>query len=184
MTLRKVPAALALGLLASILAHTGLYGGEHAMGGGYHALLLQVAVAGGLGLLVFFGLLAASGANAALNGSVLAARLTERLPAYGPLLVAAGAWYGVAECLEPHHAAASLLAMPLSLAVASWLVALLGRGVVAVLAGVVIAAWRAAFAPRTPAWFRRLQSPRPTRRILWTRSRFARPPPIGLDYCA
>ena len=33
-TLRKVPAALALGLLASMLAHGGLYGGEHAMGGG------------------------------------------------------------------------------------------------------------------------------------------------------
>jgi hypothetical protein len=183
-TLRKVPAALALGLLASILAHGGLYGGEHAMAGSYHALLLQAALAGGVGLLVFFGLLAASGANAALDGSVLATRLAERLPGYGSLLVATAAWYGIAECLEPHHAAASLLAVPLSLAGASWLVALLSRGVLAVLAGAVIAAWRAAFSPRTPEWFRRLQSPRPTRRILWTRRRFARPPPIGLDFCA
>ncbi len=184
MTLRKVPAALALGLLASILAHGGLYGGEHAMGGSYHALLLQAALAGGVGLLVFFGLLAASGAGATLNGSVLAARLVERLPGYGSLLIAAGGWYGVAECLEPHHASASLLAVPLSLAATSWLVALLSRGVVAVLAGAVIAAWRVAFSPRAPEWFARLQSPRPTRRILWTRRRFARPPPIGLDYCA
>ncbi len=184
MTLRKVPAALALGLLASILAHGGLYGGEHAMGGGYHALLLQVALAGGLGLLVFFGLLAASGANAAVNGSVLAARLSERLPGFGSLCLAAAAWYGVAECLEPQHAAASLLAVPLSLAAAAWLVSLLTRAVVAVLAGAVLAAWRAAFSPRTTAWFRRLHSLRPTRRILWTRRRFARPPPIGLDYCA
>ncbi len=184
MTLRKVPAALALGLLASILAHGGLYGGEHAMGGNYHALLLQAALAGGAGLLVFFGLLAASGANAAVNGSVLATRLAERLPGYGSLLLAAGAWYGVAECLEPHHAAASLLAVPLSLAAASWLVALLSRGVVAILAGAVFAAWRDGFSPRTPAPFRRFQSPRPSRRILWTRRRFARPPPIGLDFCA
>ena len=184
MTLRKVPAALALGLLVSILAHGGLYGGEHAMGGGYHALLLQVALAGGIGLVVFFGLLAASGTSAAVDGTVLATRLAERLPGYGSLLLASAAWYGVAECLEPHHAAASLLAVPLSLAAATWLVALLSRGVVAVLAGAVIGAWRAPFSPRTPAWLRRLQSPRPTRRILWTRRRFARPPPIGLDYCA
>jgi len=183
-TLRKVPAALALGLLASILAHGALYGGEHAMGGDYHALLLQAALAGGLGLLVFIGLLAASGANAAVNGSVLATRLMERLPGYGSLCIAAGAWYTAAECLEPHHAAASLLVVPLSLAAAAWLVQLLGRTVVAVLAGAVIAIWRLSFSPRTPAWFRRLQSPRPTRRILWTRRRFARPPPIGFDSCA
>jgi hypothetical protein len=154
------------------------------MGGGYHALLLQAALAGGVGLLVFFGLLAASGANATVNGSVLASRLIERLPGYGSLCLAAVAWYGVAECLEPHHAAASLLAVPLSLAAASWLVQLLSRSVVAVLADVVIVAWRATFSPRTPVWFRRLHSPRPKRRILWTRRRFARPPPIGLDYCA
>jgi hypothetical protein len=183
-TLRKVPAALALGLLASILAHAGLYGGEHAMGGGYHALLLQAALAGGISLLVFFGLLAASGTNAAVNGSVLAARLIERLPGFGSLCLAAAAWYGVAEYLEPHHAAASLLAVPLSLAAAAWLIQLLSRAVVAILAGAVFAAWRAAFSPKTPVWFRRLHSPRPTRRILWTRRRFARPPPIGLDYCA
>lgn len=154
------------------------------MGGGYHAALIQTALAGALGLLLFFGLLAVSGTNAAVNGSVLAARLIDRLPGYGSLCVAAGAWYAVAECLEPHHAAASLLAVPLSLAAASWLVALLSRGVVAVLADAAIVAWRAAFSPRTPVWSARSHSLRPTRRILWTRRRFARPPPVGLDYCA
>lgn len=184
MTLRKVPAALALGLLASMLAHGGLYGGEHAMGGGYHAALVQTALAGAVGLFLFFGLLAASGKNSVVNGSVLAARLLERLPGYGPLCIAAAAWYGVAECLEPQHAAASLLGVPLLLAAASWLVAVLTRCIVAVLAGALIAAWRAAFSPRTPTWSARSYSLRPTRRILWTRRRFARPPPIGLDYCA
>jgi hypothetical protein len=154
------------------------------MGGDYHALVIQSALAGSVGLFVFFGLLAASSANATVSGSVLASRLVKRLPGYGSLCIAAGAWYGVAECLEPHHAAASLIAVPLWLAAASWLVQLLSRGVVAALAGAVIAVWRAGFSPRTPVWFRRLQSPRPTRRILWARRRFARPPPIGLDYSA
>jgi len=183
-TLRKVPAALALGLLASMLAHGGLYGREHAMGGGYHDALIQTALAGAVGLFLFFGLLAASGKDAVVNGSVLAARLTERLPGYGSLCIAAVAWYAVAECLEPHHAAASLLAVPLLLAAAAWLVQLLSRGVVAILAGALITAWRAAFSPRTAVWSARSHSLRPTRRILWARRRFARPPPIGLDPCA
>jgi hypothetical protein len=183
-TLRKVPATLALGLLASIIAHGGLFGGEHSLGGAYHALLVHAAFAGGLGLVLFFGLLAVSGTNAAVNGSVLAARLAERLPGYGWLGITASAWYAAAEYFEPHHAAASLIAIPISLAVASWLVQLLSRGVVALLADVVIGAWRAAFSPRTQAWFRYAQSPRPARRIAWTPRRFARPPPIGLDYCA
>ncbi len=45
-TLRKAPGALALGLLASLAAHAPLYGGGHAMGGTYHALILQAALAG------------------------------------------------------------------------------------------------------------------------------------------
>jgi hypothetical protein len=137
-----------------------------------------------VGLFLFFGLLAASGKDSVVNGSVLAARLSERLPGYGSLCVAAAAWYGVAECLEPQHAAASLLGVPLLLAAASWLVAALTRGVVAILAGALIAAWRAAFSPRTPIWSARSHWLRPTRRILRTRRLFARPPPIGLDYCA
>jgi hypothetical protein len=167
-----------------MLAHAGLYGGEHAMGGGYHAALVQTALAGAVGLFLFFGLLAITGSNAVVNGTVLATRLIERLPGYGSLCMAAGAWYGVAEYLEPHHAAASLLAVPLLLAAASWLIAVLARGVVAILADALIAAWRAGFSPRRPVWSARTHSLRPTRRILRTHRRFARPPPIGLDYCA
>ncbi len=53
-TLRKVPGALALGLLASLAAHATLFGGEHAMGGGYHALLMQSALCGALSLHALF----------------------------------------------------------------------------------------------------------------------------------
>ena len=85
MALRKVPAAFALGLLASILAHGGLYGGEHAMGGGYHALLLQAALAGGVGLLVFFGLLAAT---ALARGGIMAGGAVAPMSGFRTALVA------------------------------------------------------------------------------------------------
>ncbi len=184
MTLRKVPGALALGLLASLIAHGGLYGGEHAMGGGYHAMLVQGSLAGAMSLLLCFGFLALRQVKDAANGSILAARLTQRLPGYGSLVLSAGAWYAAAECLEPHHAAASFIAVPLLLAAASWLVKLLCVGMLAALAGAIFAVFGAAFAPRKPLWFARARSRRPARRIQWTRRRFARPPPIGLDCCA
>jgi hypothetical protein len=178
--LRKVPGALALGLLASLFAHSVLYGGEHAMGGGYHALLLQAAAAGALSLLVFFGSLAWSGVRGAADGSILAARLAERLPALGLLLPATAVWFGAAEGVEPNHASAAPIAVALALMAATWLVHFLARGFVAALARAIITVSRDAFAPRTPSWSRR---PRPCpapRRFLWASRRFARPPPIAL----
>jgi hypothetical protein len=183
-TLRKVPGALALGLLASLMAHGGLYGGEHSVGGNYHGLLLQAAFSGAVGLFGFFAWLALNDARTAVTGSILAARFRERLPGYGPLLVAATMWYAAAECLEPHHAAASWLAVPLLLAAASWLVALIARGALAVLAGAILAVFRTIFAAHKPFWFARSLRRRRTRRVLWTRRRFARPPPIEFDCCA
>ncbi|MFY9719634.1 MAG: hypothetical protein WAK16_08305 [Candidatus Cybelea sp.] len=183
-TRRKVPAALALGLLASLMAHGGLYGGEHSVGGSYHGLLLQAAFWGAVGLFGFFAWLGLHGARTAVTGSILAARLSERLPGYGLLLVAATTWYAAAECLEPHHAAASWFAVPLLLAAASWLVALVTRGALAVLAGAILAVFRTAFAANKPFWFARALRRRPARRVLWTRRRYARPPPIEFDYCA
>ena len=55
MALRKVPGSLALGLLASLGAHAALYGGEHAIGGAYHALLVQIALAATVGFVAFAG---------------------------------------------------------------------------------------------------------------------------------
>ena len=56
--LRKVPGCLALGLSASLAAHAALYGGEHAIGGAYHALLVQIALAAALGFIALVGALA------------------------------------------------------------------------------------------------------------------------------
>ena len=88
MKLREFPGALALGLLASLGAHTALYGSSHEMGGAFHSELVSVAVAALGGLLVAFGALAWTGSRHAADGSVLAARLTGRLPGLAPVLVA------------------------------------------------------------------------------------------------
>jgi hypothetical protein len=176
-TLRKVPGAVVLGLLASLMAHAALYGDGHAMGGTYHALLMQLALGGLVAFAACVGALMWSEAGRTADGSVLAARLRQRLPGLG-VLPAAIIWYVTAEAAEPHHAAASVVASLAAIALASLLVERLARALVAVLAHAVIAIARASFSPRAPAW-RRWPSPSPIpRRPLLTRRRFARPPPI------
>jgi hypothetical protein len=177
--LRKVPGALALGLLASLVAHAALYGGEHAVGGGYHALFVQAAVTGVLGLLVGFGALAWSGSSGTADGSILAARLSSRLPGGAAILASASLWFVVGEGVEPHHAGATPWLMVLSLTAASWIVRLLARALVACLARAVFAISRLTFSPRTPHWARRPRLQPIRHRILCTRRRFARPPPIS-----
>jgi hypothetical protein len=177
--LRKVPGALALGLLASLAAHAALYGGEHAMGGAYNVLLLQGALAAATGLVVFFASLAWSESSGIADGSVLAARLRERLPGLGLLLPAAAFWYAAAEGVEPHHADTSTGAIALALVAAAWLIERLARGILGLLAGAAIAVLRDSFSPRTPSWKRRPRLRPVLRRTFWTHRRFARPPPIA-----
>jgi len=181
---RKVPGALALGLLASLGAHAVLYGGEHAMGGGYHGLLVQVAIAGALGLVVGLSALAWSAAGVIPDGTVLAARLRDRLPDFIALGAASAVWFGIAEAIEPHHAGAAPLATLLALAVAAWIVRQIAIFAVALLASVVFAVARFAFSTRTPGWARRPRTPALRRVFFGARRRFARPPPIVSPHCA
>lgn len=183
--LRKVPGALALGLLASLIAHAALYGGGHSMGGDYHDVLIQLALAGGVSLVIFFGLMAWNGAKTAVNGSVLASRLGGRLPGFTALVTSATAWYAAAELVERgHRAPIPLLAVPIALAAAAWLLQRLSRIALSVLAGAIVAFARTNFAPRTPPCARFTARTTPVRPVLWVRRRFARPPPIGFDCCA
>jgi hypothetical protein len=179
-TLRKVPGALALGLLASLVAHTALYGDSHAMGGAYHEVLAQAAFAGGLGLALFFGALAWNGSSGVTDGSVLAARLREWLPSTAGLWTSVAGWYFIAEALEPHHAGAPSIGVVTALATAGWLVLRLARTVADALAGAVIAVLRAAFTGRTPSWWKRPRSRPLARRTARVYRRFARPPPIAI----
>jgi hypothetical protein len=184
-TLREFPGALALGLLAALVAHTLLYGGGHVIGGAYHELLLQAAMAGSLGLLVLFGSLAWSGAAHAADGSILAARVSRCLPGQASTLAATSLWYMLAERIEPHHdASVSVIALALALAAAAWLVLRLAHALVRLLAGAVITVSRSRWAPRAPRWIRRAPSVPIARRSPLPRRRFARPPPSVAICCA
>jgi hypothetical protein len=167
-----------LGLLASLPAHAVLYRGEHAMGGPYHTLLIQTAVALSVSLLAFFGALAWSGSSAA-DGSVLAARLRDRLPAAPWILPAAALWYAAVEAVEPQHIPASPVVALVVLAVASWIVVFLARGLVGTLARAAIALLRHSFSPRLPSWNRRTHLQPKRRRAPRAYRRFVRPPPIA-----
>lgn len=177
--LRRVPGALILGLLASLAAHAALYGGSHAMGGSYHGLLVQVALAGLLALSAFFGALAWASGSRTSDGTVLAARMRHKLPAAASVLLAAGAWYVVGESIEPGHAAAPVAASLLALVAASFAVAWLARAVTSAIARVVLAITNPPFLSRTPSWQRRPRGRIASRRTVLTHRRFARPPPIA-----
>ncbi len=179
LTLRKVPGALALGLIASLAAHAALYGGGHAVGGAYHTLVLEIALAATLGFVALAAGLARAQSGSSADGSVLAARLRELLPGAGGVIAAAAAWYTTIESIEPHHAAAPMLALLAALAAASYAALRLAHAMTDALTRAALAISRAAFSPRTPTWRRRAR-PRPiARRLFSTRRRFARPPPIA-----
>ena len=148
------------------------------MGGSYHALLLQAALAGSVALLTIFGSIAAGGAAHVAEGSVLAARLSHHVPGLAPLLAATASWYALAEWVEPHHAATVPLgASVLALAAAAWIVLRIAKAVVGVLAGAVFATLQSPWAARAPSWIRRAPALPIPRRSPLLRRRFARPPP-------
>lgn len=181
MKLREFPGALALGLLASLGAHTALYGSSHEMGGAFHSELVTVALAALGGLLVAFGALAWTGSRHAADGSVLAARLTGRLPGLAPVLIATALCFVAGERLEPEHAAAALWPLVAAIAASASLLLALARAAIKALAGAIVAIARPAYATRTPFWLRRAVpvfavAPAPS-----LRRRFARPPPAAND---
>ena len=178
-TLHKVPGGLALGLFAALAAHTALYGGEHAMGGAYNALLMQIGLAAALGFVALVGALAWTQSDCSTEGTVLAARLRERLPGVGSLIAAAAAWHVGVEAIEPHHAGVPGIALLVALAVASYAALRLARAIINVFARAAIAIFRTSFSLRALTWRRRLRGRLIPRRSFLTRRRFARPPPIA-----
>jgi hypothetical protein len=174
---REFPGAVALGLLASLGAHTVLYGGSHEMGGAYHEEIVTMALAAIGGFLLAFGALAWTGARHSADGSVLAARLLQRLPGLVPVLIATALCYGAGERLEPQHAAASLLPLVAAIVAAAWLFLTAARGAIKTLAQAVVIFSTPGYAVRKPIWLRRAVpvfavAPAPS-----LRRRYARPPP-------
>jgi hypothetical protein len=178
-TLRQFPAAVVLGLVAALVAHAALFGGEHAMGGAYNAPLLEFGAAAAAALAAALGTMLWSASRYAADGSVLARRAAGSFPGFGSLAIAATAWFAFGECVEPAHAGVPLVATAAALLAACWAVLRFARAVVAVVARVV---FRLAFAPPHPepvegrlhllVELRQAQRDR-----LWAR-RFTRPPPV------
>jgi hypothetical protein len=154
------------------------------MGGNYHAGLVQVAIAAVLGLLFGLTALAWSAAGHTPDGTILAARLNERLPGLAALAAATAFWFAIAEAVEPHHAGAAAFVTVVALLVAACVVRQIAVAAVALLARIVFAIARLIFTPRAQLSTRRPATPAPFRRILRGRRRFARPPPIALALCA
>ena len=181
-TLRKIPGGLALGLLASLAAHVALYGGDHAVGGAYHAALLQVALEVAVGFVALVGAVAWTQSGSSVDGSVLAARLRERLPGVEIVVASAAAWYVGVEAIEPHHISAPAIALLAALAAASYAVSRLAHAITDAFARAAIAIFCTSFSPRAPTWRRRPRGRLIPRQSFLARRRFARPPPVAFAF--
>jgi hypothetical protein len=181
--LRQFPGALALGLLASLGAHTALYGGSHEMGGAYHGELVTLALAALGGLIVAFGALALTGRHAA-DGSVLASRLAKLLPGIAPVLISTAVCFALGERIETQHAVAGFWPMVAALVVSAALVFGLARAAIKTLADAVVAISRPVYHDRTPRWVRRAAPAFALARAPSLRRRYARPPPHANDFRA
>jgi hypothetical protein len=162
-----------------LAAHTALYGGEHAMGGAYNELLLEVAMMGSAGFAAFLGALAWMGAQGAADGSILATRLRTHVPSFASVTGAAGLWFVLGERIEARHSSPGAWLTVAFLLSAVWLLLALTRWLVRLLAGTIVAIARASFAARTPEWVRPAKPLLFVRRRPLLRRRFARPPPIA-----
>ncbi len=177
---REALGALALGLLASMVAHAAGYGGGHAMGGSYHEALVAAATVAALGSALMGGAVAWAGAGRILEGSILAGRLRLYLPRWPAIFAAAVLWFSLAEHLEPKHDAASPILLVVALALAAWLLLALAKGALSILAAIAIAVRTTRFAPRVPARLLRLQPAPRVRAQLHATPRYARPPPAAV----
>ncbi len=177
MTLKQLPGALILGLLASLAAHTAAFSNGHAQGGSYHGALTALATIGGAGFVALLAVTAFGAAGSFAQGSVLAARISSHLPSPAATLMAAIGWFIAAESLEPSHAAASMIARAVALVVAVIAISIAALVAVRTIAQIAIAMLSNPFAPREPFVARRAYVPVMVRRAHALRRPVNRPPP-------
>lgn len=185
MNLRQLPGATVLGLVAALVAHAALFGGEHTWAGAYHSAFLQFTLAATAGLVAAAGALLWSGAQYTADGTVLAARLRPMLPGWGATAACAAGWYVLGERLETAHAAVPLVAIVGILLLAAWAALHFASAALRLLAGIVFAITTALQCrARLPFDFARFD--RYARNdeacddnAAWSR-RFSRPPPVRL----
>lgn len=181
-TLRKTLSGVVLGLLASLVAHTALYGGQHTVGGSYHDLLMQITSAAALGFVVVLCVIAWSRSTTTADGSVLAARLRDRLPGIPRVVAFAAAWYACIEAIEPRHLDVPWFALFIVLVAAACAVLQLAHAMANAFGRIAVAIFRASFSPLAPSWQRRSSGHLVAHQPSFAHRRFARPPPIALIF--
>jgi hypothetical protein len=138
-TLRQIPGAIVLGLVAALVTHAVLFGKEHAWGGAYHSTFIELTLAAVTGLTSAAGALLWSGARCTADGTVLAARVRSMLPSWGGIATLGAAWFTLGERLEAAHAGAPLLAIVVILALTAWIMLRFVSAALRALAGIVFA---------------------------------------------
>jgi hypothetical protein len=155
MTLRQLPGALILGLLASLIAHAVAFSDGHAQGGAYHNALTALAAFGGVGFLLVAGYAAVATAGPYAQGSVIAARLSSLLPGNAAIGLSALGWFAATESLESAHTVAPLLLVAVLLALTTFAMGILAHVALRAIAALAIAIRDEAFAARRPVFARR-----------------------------
>lgn len=129
--MRTALAAAALGLPSALLAHALVFGNDHAAGGALQSAALALAA------LV---LVAACALHAIRlsQGSVVARRLTERIPHAITLAVTTGGWFALLERCETPHAIPPL-AVAAAIAIACFAVLAIVRSAARCIASIALA---------------------------------------------
>lgn len=177
MTLRKLPGAAGLGLLAFVAAHAATFGGEHSVGGAYHGAILAAAIAAGVGFALAAIAVACAGRGMCADGSVLASRLSALLPSVWATIVFSAVWFALVEGGEGAHAVAALPFVIAVLLLACCAVHWCTRALLHFVGTIALVVAKLRFAARAHVWIirahetvRALSEPARMRR-------FARPPP-------
>jgi hypothetical protein len=175
----KIPGSLALGLLAAFAAHAAVYGGEHEMGGAFHAALVLLAIFSALGGVTAWLAVGWACGDRLGDGTIVAANLARVLPPAPAVFVSATAWFWLAESIEDGHADAPLAVLAIALAIASVLVAAAAKAALRAIAGIVFRPNARRFVAQTPFWDAASPAQLAIEPVAHIRRRFARPPPVG-----
>lgn len=177
---RQLPGTTVLGLVAALVTHAVLFGGEHVWGGAYHSALLELTLAALTSLTGAAAAFLWSGARCAADGTVLASRLRAMMPGWAAIAASGAGWFALGERLESAHAGVPFVAIAVMLALVAWMLRRFASVGLRALAGIVFAIARGLQREQGTAW---RPSTTPLRRFaqddseLWRR-RFTRPPPV------
>lgn len=182
MPLKRLPGTAALGLLASLIAHTVLFGDDHVVGGSAHWPIALTAAAAAAGCFFSLWRLAYGHAQSIAGGTRLAAQLRPYLPQTAWVALAALASYGGIEfCEGDGHAPAAMWLVALALILVSFLLCGIAASITRLVAAVAVRVRHGSPVIR-PTLFPRARArvaaarPQPVRFRL-----FSRPPPVVLS---